>query len=233
MLFPPAIAIAEQRLIDAGGEAFAVGGCVRDALLGRPCHDYDLTTNLPPARVIEAFAGYTVIPTGLRHGTVTVHIDGLPIDVTTYRIDGAYADGRHPAEVRFTGSLEDDLRPVSYTHLDVYKRQNLDRLLRGGGRTDMAHPILCGIPRHPIGGRNSVSDFSSTQPDAATAIRTRRSGTVKAKAPAPPRSAACLFGFTVRFAETRRRIVQIIRRMRVFSALSNSAGGKPTPRRCV
>ena len=115
MRFPPAIAIAEQRLIDAGGEAFAVGGCVRDALLGRPCHDYDLTTNLPPARVIEAFAGYTVVPTGLRHGTVTVHIDGLPIDVTTYRIDGAYADGRHPAEVRFTGSLEDDLRRRDFT----------------------------------------------------------------------------------------------------------------------
>ncbi|MFR5864854.1 MAG: hypothetical protein ACLUFV_06615 [Acutalibacteraceae bacterium] len=111
-LHPPAIAVAEQRLIDASGEASP--SAATPPRCSGVCYDYDLTIT-PPARVIEAFAGYTVVPTGLRHGTVTVHIDGLPIDVTTYRIDGAYADGRHPAEVRFTGSLEDDLRRRDFT----------------------------------------------------------------------------------------------------------------------
>ena len=115
MRFPKAIEKAEQILTRFGGEAYIVGGCVRDALLDRPCHDYDLTTNLPPEHVIEAFTGYTVIPTGLRHGTVTVHIDGLPIDITTYRIDGTYTDGRHPVHVRFSTSLEDDLRRRDFT----------------------------------------------------------------------------------------------------------------------
>ena len=115
MRFPKAIEKAEQILTRFGGEAYIVGGCVRAALLDRPCHDYDLTTNLPPEHVIEAFTGYTVIPTGLRHGTVTVHIDGLPIDITTYRIDGTYTDGRHPVHVRFSTSLEDDLRRRDFT----------------------------------------------------------------------------------------------------------------------
>lgn len=103
------------RLGDSGKEAWLVGGCVRDALRGVPPHDYDLTTAATPAEMQAAFRGMRTIETGLAHGTLTVLSDGHPIEVTTYRIDGAYADGRHPDHVSFTDSITQDLARRDFT----------------------------------------------------------------------------------------------------------------------
>ena len=102
-----------KRLQDAGYEAYAVGGCVRDSLLGRTPHDWDITTSALPEEVKELFA--RTIDTGLKHGTVTVLMDREQFEVTTYRIDGAYADGRHPDKVTFSRSLEEDLKRRDFT----------------------------------------------------------------------------------------------------------------------
>lgn len=97
----------------AGYEAYAVGGCVRDSLLGRVPDDWDITTNAKPYEVKELFR--RTIDTGIKHGTVTVMIGKTGYEVTTYRIDGEYEDGRHPKNVAFTGSLHDDLCRRDFT----------------------------------------------------------------------------------------------------------------------
>lgn len=89
-----------QTLQEAGYEAYAVGGCVRDSLLGRIPSDWDITTSAEPAEVKRLFR--RTFDTGIQHGTVTVLFDKTGYEVTTYRIDGRYEDGRHPAEVTFT-----------------------------------------------------------------------------------------------------------------------------------
>ena len=104
-----------RRLNDAGYQAWFVGGCVRDMLLGVPPKDFDLTTSALPEQVCKVFSSERVIPTGLKHGTVTVLLDGQPIEVTTYRVDGSYSDNRHPDSVRFTDQLRDDLARRDFT----------------------------------------------------------------------------------------------------------------------
>ena len=96
-----------------GFEAFAVGGCVRDSLLGRVPGDWDITTNAAPAQVKQRFPH--TIDTGIEHGTVTVMLGRDGFEVTTYRIDGEYVDARHPKQVSFTGSLTEDLRRRDFT----------------------------------------------------------------------------------------------------------------------
>ena len=103
-----------RRLEAAGYEAWCVGGAVRDTLLGRVPGDWDVTTNAPPGRVLELFAPHAA-PTGLQHGTVTVSGGGGWVEVTTYRRDGTYSDSRHPDQVEFTGSLEEDLSRRDFT----------------------------------------------------------------------------------------------------------------------
>ena len=102
-----------QQLHDCGYEAYAVGGCVRDALLGREPEDWDITTSAKPEQVKELFR--RTVDTGLQHGTVTVMLDKEGFEVTTYRIDGTYEDGRHPTEVTFTGDLIEDLKRRDFT----------------------------------------------------------------------------------------------------------------------
>lgn len=96
-----------------GYEAYAVGGCVRDVLLGRTPQDWDITTSAKPEQVKELFRH--TIDTGIQHGTVTVMIDHVGFEVTTYRIDGEYEDARHPKEVLFTSSLLEDLKRRDFT----------------------------------------------------------------------------------------------------------------------
>lgn len=98
-----------------GYEAFLCGGAVRDSILGRPIHDYDITTSATPDEMMEVFKDKRIIETGLQHGTITIVIDGEPYEVTTYRIDGNYSDSRRPDKVTFTKSLEEDLKRRDFT----------------------------------------------------------------------------------------------------------------------
>lgn len=113
---PPApVREALDALCGAGFEAYIVGGCVRDALRGAEPHDWDCTTNAKPEQICACFRDFHVIETGLQHGTVTVVIDHMPIEITTYRIDGVYADHRRPDTVTFTDSLTEDLARRDFT----------------------------------------------------------------------------------------------------------------------
>ena len=102
-----------QTITDAGYEAYAVGGCIRDSILGREPDDWDITTSAMPYQVKELFP--RTIDTGILHGTVTVMLDKEGFEVTTYRIDGEYEDSRHPREVTFTPSLIEDLKRRDFT----------------------------------------------------------------------------------------------------------------------
>ncbi len=103
-----------QRLLDAGYEAFAVGGCVRDSLLGRTPHDWDICTNALPEQTKAVFSDFRVLDTGLKHGTLTVLLEA-PYEITTYRRDGEYSDHRHPDRVEFVCDLTADLRRRDFT----------------------------------------------------------------------------------------------------------------------
>ena len=101
----------------AGFEAWCVGGCVRDALLGRPVHDYDIATSALWPQVKDAFEreGYATYEVGVKHGTLTVVVDGEALEITTYRTAGAYSDGRHPDSVEFVRTIEEDLARRDFT----------------------------------------------------------------------------------------------------------------------
>ena len=110
---PQKVRVILDRLRQGGYEGYAVGGCVRDALLGRIPHDWDITTSAKPLETKSLFE--RTIDTGIQHGTVTVMIDHEGFEVTTYRIDGEYEDSRHPKEVAFTANLIEDLKRRDFT----------------------------------------------------------------------------------------------------------------------
>ncbi len=115
LTLPRYVASALEKLNNHGFEAYVVGGCVRDTLLGREPNDWDITTDALPEQIIEVFSDHRVIPTGIQHGTVTVLIDSQPLEITTYRIDGEYRDNRHPDSVTFTRNLREDLQRRDFT----------------------------------------------------------------------------------------------------------------------
>lgn len=102
-----------DRLIENGYEAYIVGGCVRDMLLGNPPYDFDVTTSATPAEVMSLFP--KTVPTGIKHGTVTVIIENENIEVTTFRTESGYSDSRHPENVNFITSLKEDLARRDFT----------------------------------------------------------------------------------------------------------------------
>lgn len=103
-------------LLKANGfEAYAVGGCVRDMVMGVEPHDFDITTSALPEETKKVFEGCRIVETGIKHGTVTVIIDSEPLEITTYRIDGDYMDNRHPETVSFSRNLRDDLSRRDFT----------------------------------------------------------------------------------------------------------------------
>lgn len=138
-----------RRLEAAGYEAYAVGGCVRDAILGRPLNDIDMTTSATPEQVKAVFAGYSVLETGIKHGTVTVLAEGNPVEITTYRSETGYADGRHPDAVTFGCSLSEDLSRRDFTVNAMAYHPDRGLVDLFGGREDLAaRTIRCvGEPR--------------------------------------------------------------------------------------
>ena len=151
---PPGALEVLRRLNAAGYQAYAVGGCVRDLARGVPPHDYDICTSALPAQTERCFAGERVVETGIKHGTVTVLMAGEPYEITTFRTDGDYLDGRHPQSVAFTDSLTEDLRRRDFTinamayHPDSGLRDPFD------GQADIARRMIrcafcarCALPQ--------------------------------------------------------------------------------------
>lgn len=112
---PKNVGLIIDRLEQNGFEAYTVGGCVRDAVLGKRPKDYDVATSALPEQVKECFRDFKVIETGIKHGTVTVVSENENVEVTTFRVDGSYSDHRRPDTVRFSSSLEDDLARRDFT----------------------------------------------------------------------------------------------------------------------
>lgn len=112
---PDGPSLAIQKLTDAGFEAGIVGGCVRDSVLGKSPHDWDICTSATPDEIQSVFQGFHVLAIGLKHGTITVVIHSENVEITTYRLDGVYSDHRRPDHVAFTRNLRDDLSRRDFT----------------------------------------------------------------------------------------------------------------------
>ena len=115
MRLPDSVSFIIDRMRSCGFSAHVVGGSVRDSLIGRPLGDFDITTDATPDQTKAVFSDYRTVDTGIKHGTVTLVIDGVPYEITTYRVDGDYKDNRHPDSVTFTSCLEEDLARRDFT----------------------------------------------------------------------------------------------------------------------
>lgn len=141
LALPKSVQYIIESLTAHGFEAFAVGGCVRDALLGREPDDWDITTSAQPQQIKAVFR--RTVDTGIAHGTVTVLHGGSGYEVTTYRIDGEYEDGRHPKEVSFTGSLKEDLRRRDFTINAMAYNEETGLVDAFGGIEDLERKRIC------------------------------------------------------------------------------------------
>lgn len=145
---PQGAACVLKRLNAAGYEAYAVGGCVRDMLRGVAPHDYDICTSAHPEETKRCFCTERVVETGLAHGTVTVLMQGEAYEITTFRTDGQYLDGRHPQSVSFTDDLTEDLRRRDFTinAMAYHPVQGLRDPF--GGQRDIARRVIrcVGVP---------------------------------------------------------------------------------------
>ena len=131
-----------NKLASAGYRADAVGGAVRDLIRGESPDDYDVTTNALPEQIKEVFNSSRTIDTGIKHGTVTVLLDGACYEVTTYRVDGEYKDSRHPESVSFTDSLESDLARRDFTVNAIAYNEKNGITDPFGGRDDIENKII-------------------------------------------------------------------------------------------
>jgi tRNA nucleotidyltransferase (CCA-adding enzyme) len=135
-----------RQLIDllnqAGYDCFVVGGYLRDLMLGRPTHDYDLATSATPEEVAKVLSAYRTLPTGLIHGTVSVHTEDLVVEMTTFRKEGSYSDFRHPDQVWFTESIEEDLARRDFTINAMAWHPSRGLIDPWGGRADLALRLI-------------------------------------------------------------------------------------------
>lgn len=131
-----------RRLNAAGFEAYIVGGCVRDALMGRVPHDFDITTSALPEQTMRLFSEFAVIPTGIKHGTVTILCEGEPLEITTFRVDGKYTDSRRPDSVRFTRSIAEDLARRDFTMNAIAYNPDVGIVDEFGGEEDIRRRII-------------------------------------------------------------------------------------------
>lgn len=146
-LIPQPVESVIGMLNEAGYEAYAVGGCVRDLLMGKAPSDWDLTTDALPGEIHQALAGVTVLDTGLKHGTVTAVLNGMRMEITTYRVDGNYSDHRRPDSVTFTRSLREDLarRDFTVNAMVLHPQEGVRDFF--GGRRDLEQGLLRTVGR--------------------------------------------------------------------------------------
>jgi len=138
----PGAAALLDALHTAGYAAYAVGGCVRDSLLGRTAHDWDLCTSALPQQVMELFGTEQCIPTGLQHGTVTIKYGGQLYETTTFRTEGSYTDGRHPDAVQFVPDVREDLARRDFT-INAMAYNEAEGLVDPfGGQADLQNGLL-------------------------------------------------------------------------------------------
>ena len=141
MALPQGVQTILSVLRDGGRRGVVVGGCVRDACMGLPPHDFDVATDATPEEMLHLFRDFRVLETGVKHGTVTILIDHVPFEVTTFRIDGDYRDHRRPDSVTFTTRLEDDLARRDFTvNAMAWDGQTLTDPF--GGRRDALSRVL-------------------------------------------------------------------------------------------
>ncbi len=131
-----------QLLGKAGYECFLVGGCVRDMLMGKVPHDIDITTNATPEEIKAVFSDFHTLDIGIKHGTVTVMLEGEAIEITTYRTESTYSDGRHPDKVVFTRNIRDDLSRRDFTSNAIALSTDKGIIDPFGGRSDIENKIL-------------------------------------------------------------------------------------------
>ncbi len=129
-----------KKISENGYEAYIVGGCVRDLLMGIPPHDYDITTSATPDEIQDIFE--KSIPTGIKHGTVTVIEDGEPIEITTFRAESEYLDHRHPNSVEFVRDVKSDLSRRDFTVNAICYNEQKGIIDLFGGTNDINHRIL-------------------------------------------------------------------------------------------
>ena len=142
MRLPGFVCKAMEKLKNGGFEAFVVGGPVRDLLLGAVPFDWDIATSALPEEVMEVFSEYRVIPTGIKHGTVTLICDNGMIEITTFRTEGAYLDNRHPQNVTFSGKIEEDLKRRDFTINALAYNPETGVLDLFGGKADLERKTI-------------------------------------------------------------------------------------------
>lgn len=140
--YPSYIETAVCRILNAGKEVFLVGGALRDKLLGKECNDFDLATSALPEETAEIFKDLHCIKTGMKHGTVTVIIEGKPIEITTFRKDGEYKDNRHPDGVFFTPDIKFDLSRRDFTINAMAYNHETGLIDLFGGENDLKNGII-------------------------------------------------------------------------------------------
>lgn len=139
---PSGASLILDTLWRAGHQAYVVGGCVRDSLLGKEPKDWDLCTSATPQQMQQVFAGWHVVETGLQHGTLTVVVDHVPYEVTTFRVDGAYTDHRHPDDVTFVTDVQEDLARRDFTVNAMAYHPSTGVVDAFGGQEDLKRGII-------------------------------------------------------------------------------------------
>ncbi len=142
MYLPNYVLTCMQALEAAGFQVYAVGGCVRDALLGLTPHDYDLCTDATPEQMQQVFQNFSLVRSGEKHGTIGVILDHQVVEITTFRTEGGYTDSRHPGWVRFVPNLEDDLARRDFTVNAMAYSPKTGYMDPFGGRADLGNRVL-------------------------------------------------------------------------------------------
>ncbi len=142
LVIPKRVDYLLKRLHNSNYEAYIVGGCVRDLVMGLEPNDYDITTSATPQQVHEIFSDLNIIDTGIKHGTVTVMVDKEPFEITTYRSDSSYSDHRHPDEVTYSTNLQEDLVRRDFTINAMAYNEESGLVDLFGGINDISNKIV-------------------------------------------------------------------------------------------